>query len=93
MPDKLLRALAAAPSVPEDLLGSYHTGMYADAPTDNSLSVLRCLSYGMTAEMAAESLGFPIDTARIYAKQARFRLRAKTTTHAVAIAIRRGLIP
>lgn len=57
------------------------------------LEVLRCLSHGLTVEMAAEVMGCAFETAKNHAKNARYCLGAKNQAHAIAIAIRKGLIP
>lgn len=62
-------------------------------PTERELMALRCLSRGMTAPMAAEAMGITLETVKALLDQVRRRLRTKNTTHAVAEAIRRGLIP
>ena len=69
-----------------DALGRY------EQPTRRQIDVLRCLSHGMTEQMAADVLGIGHQTVRKLARQARSRLAAKTATHAVAVAIRRGLL-
>lgn len=56
------------------------------------LSALRCLAHGLTPRMAAEALGVTPDTVRSHLVTARIKLSAKNSTHAVAAAIRAGLI-
>ena len=89
-PARLLRALANAPLLAEDEVDRH---MADDELTQPELMVLRCYSVGMTTEMAAITLGKSYETVRNQAKTARYRLRAKNTTHAVALALRQGLIP
>jgi DNA-binding CsgD family transcriptional regulator len=66
---------------------------FSDELGELELAVLRCLSRGMTAQMAADANFFALDTVKTHLKGARYRLRAKNTTHACCEAIRRGLIP
>jgi DNA-binding CsgD family transcriptional regulator len=54
--------------------------------------VLLLLSHGCTVAQAADALGIGYESARSHKDGARFKLRAKNTTQAVATAIRRGLI-
>lgn len=60
--------------------------------TPPELRVLTCISHGMTYEMAANTLGVSRNTVISQRETAVLKLRAKTTTHAVAQAIRQGLI-
>ena len=54
---------------------------------------LVCASHGMSRAESAEILGVCAETIANRRERARHILRAKNTTHAVAIAIRLGLIP
>ena len=97
IPDALLEALADAALVDPDRISEHaRAGRGYDDPGDTlrprELDLLRCLSHGMTVEMAADTLGITFETARQHARGARYVLRAKTQTQAVAVAIRRGLI-
>lgn len=76
VPDKLLRDLA-------------RVGL---APPENELQILRCLSHGMTVSMAAETVDKSESATRLDLEYTRIRLSAKNNTHAVALALRAGLI-
>ena len=54
--------------------------------------VLEACSRGLTYEMAGDMLGISPTTVKEYLKTARYRLRAKNTTHACCEALRLGLI-
>lgn len=54
--------------------------------------VLEALSRGLTREEAAVLLGIGLESVKSHLKRIRRVLRAKTTTHAVAQALRLGLI-
>ena len=56
------------------------------------LRVLLCMSYGLGERGAADVLGLRVGTVKAHLAQARRRLRAKDTSHAVAEALRRSLI-
>jgi DNA-binding CsgD family transcriptional regulator len=104
VPDALIRALHAAPHVPEGMIeeaavhlrvgpGGRRTRELDDNPTFAELTVLGFLSHGMTLQMIADTLDLSRHTVYSQSRSARYRLKAKNTPHAVAIAIRRGLIP
>ena len=60
--------------------------------TGEELAVLRLASQGLTLEQAADELGVSIATVTRRRADIFRKLRAKTLPHAVAIAIRQGLI-
>jgi len=60
--------------------------------TDRQADVLGLLARGLTARRAGELLGIDEQTVKGHAKDARRRLEARSTAHAVAIALREGLI-
>lgn len=59
----------------------------------DELLALSALSHGLTVGETSTVLGVPIKTLKPRIRHARQLLRAKNSTHAVAVAIRRGLIP
>jgi DNA-binding CsgD family transcriptional regulator len=63
-----------------------------DEPTERELEVLAELSFGATHEMAAKRMILGKETIKSHLRQIRGKLDANTSTHAVAIALRRGLI-
>jgi DNA-binding CsgD family transcriptional regulator len=60
--------------------------------TERETQVLTTLAHGMNSSEAGVLLGIAPDTVRQLAGNARRVLRAKTTPHAVALALRAGLI-
>lgn len=80
-PDRLLEAIAA------------HEGREGKGLSAREREMLSCLSHGMSVGESALLLGVAYGSARKYLLWARRKLRAKTTAHAVAIALRQGLIP
>jgi DNA-binding CsgD family transcriptional regulator len=56
------------------------------------IDVLRCVSHGMTEQMAADALGRGYETVRTQTMAARFKLQAHTTAEACCNALRLGLI-
>lgn len=61
-------------------------------PTLRELDVLRELALGGDLASVAGRVGIGIETAKTHVVNVRRKLKAKNRTHAVAIAIRRGLI-
>jgi LuxR family transcriptional regulator len=60
--------------------------------TDGEIECLRCASLGMTSEEISAVSGYTTDTVNSYVKAAIRKLSAKNRGHAIAEAIRRGLI-
>jgi DNA-binding CsgD family transcriptional regulator len=71
-----------------------HTlGLHAFAPiSDQQRRVLAAASVGLTTVQTALALGVAVDTVMQHRKQANLRLGTSNITHAVASALRRGLI-
>ena len=61
-------------------------------PTARQLEVLEHIADGGTVRTAALNMGVAYETASTLLQRAKMRVGARNTTHAVAIAIRRGLI-
>lgn len=76
-PERLLADIAAAPTV---------------TLTPMELRCLLCASHGMEGAETAALTGRTLATVREQLKQARRKLAAKNTAHAVALALRAGLI-
>lgn len=92
---RLLAILEHTPYVPAELIGetSRVTPTRRQRPlTGPEIQVVECLSYGLTTEMAGEVLGRAPDTVREQLRVARAKLGAKNQAHAVALALRQGLI-
>jgi LuxR family transcriptional regulator, quorum-sensing system regulator RaiR len=106
IPEALIRALELAPDVPEYDITSWaeahllpRTGRDMRRPrppgpvlTKQQERVLILASNGFRRKQTAQAMGIGEETVRNHLARARFRLKATNTTHAVAIAIRRGLI-
>jgi DNA-binding CsgD family transcriptional regulator len=60
--------------------------------TATEVEILRWASHGLTDQMTAEAMGRSLDTVKNSGRAARAKLAAKNTAHAVAIALRLGLI-
>jgi DNA-binding CsgD family transcriptional regulator len=70
-----------------------HRASLRVALTPTELRVLALAADGFTAAMIGEACGISTVGVRDHLKNARHKLQAKNTTHAVAIADREGLIP
>jgi DNA-binding NarL/FixJ family response regulator len=60
--------------------------------TERQRRVLEAFSYGLNREQVAEALGVELETVKHHLRLATRALAAKSTTHAVALALRQGLI-
>ena len=60
--------------------------------TQRELDVLKRLCDGRNAKGIAIDLGLSVDTLKDYSQRIRWKLRAKTLPHAVAVAVRAGLV-
>jgi len=93
--DELLRKMIAdKDSVwPERILDSmWRIGQTAHDLSPSEKDALTAISNGLTEQMAADLLVKERETIKSQLGSARMKLRAKTTTHACCIALRRGLI-
>ena len=90
IPDKLIRALGRAPLVEESKITSPVRLTLALSKRERETLLL--LSHGCTLAQAGDALGLGYETVRTHDRSARFKLRAKNSTHAVAEAIRLGII-
>jgi DNA-binding CsgD family transcriptional regulator len=96
LPARLIESLRRAPLVDEAAIfgRARLTGPDAvdrtGALTDPERNMLRALAAGLRISEAADVLGIPYETARDHLRRARRVLAAKNTTHAVALALRRG---
>ena len=88
----LIRATSTILSMPD------YEGYFAEkthrprVTAPRELEVLRYASHGLTEYESADAMGVSAGTVNGYMQQVRRELRAKTWTHAVAIALRLGLI-
>jgi DNA-binding NarL/FixJ family response regulator len=64
-----------------------------EALTEREVEVLRLLAAGKRNRDIAQSLPISEETVKSYLKQISEKLRASNRTHALAIAIRRGIVP
>lgn len=63
-----------------------------DELSPREIQVLQALSHGVGQQGVAEILGIELETVKHHLRAARRILAAKDSAHAVAIALRRGLI-
>lgn len=93
MPDRLLGALGRAPVLDEAEINGYTAAHGRSELTATELACLRGLSHGLTTGGVADLTGRGAETVKTQLRSARYKLAAKNSTHAVASAIRQGLIP
>jgi DNA-binding CsgD family transcriptional regulator len=95
-PTRLAARINVAPLVDEEWLsrmGDHNlTTTATSTVTAAEQRVVQAASYGLTNEMIADLLCISPFTVKQHLKAARFKLRAKNTTHACATALRQGLI-
>ena len=77
------------PSLPRELRELYYEGKPL---TRGQHRILRQIALGLTGTQAARALGISNETVKKQLAIARSKLRAKTTAHAVAIAVSLDLI-
>lgn len=103
VPERLLKNLAELPIIPEELLlnpvlpncgvrQSIERRRDGGTLTPRESQCLALMSHGMTRQMVADALEISEQTVMTHLKRARFVLRGKNTMHAVAIALREGII-
>ena len=81
------------PAVTDQVLGRITAKMdRAGKLSPRELDVLRAYAVGLVEPEIAVLYGISRDTVKTQAGMARLRLGAKNTTHAVALAIRAGLL-
>lgn len=97
--EELLRAVRTV-AAGDTYIDHTATRAEAEAPVDGERSllskrereVLQLLADGRTNDQAAESVGLSPATVRTYVENAMHKLKADSRTHAVAVAVRLGLI-
>jgi DNA-binding CsgD family transcriptional regulator len=90
-PSRVLAAIAAAPLVDEaEILSGAHWGTSELTPRE--LGALRLAAHGMGMKESAALLDSTVAAVFSLLRQVRRKLRAKNTTHAVALAIWDGLL-
>lgn len=60
--------------------------------SERQVEMLSLMADGLNAAETAVEMGIAVDTVRFMTKRVRSRLKARSTLHAVAIVLRRGLI-
>ena len=61
-------------------------------PTTRELEILKAIANGMNYQEVAKTMYISVETVKSHLRHLRPKLNAKNTTHAVAIALRRGMI-
>lgn len=101
LPDRLLHILGKTPTIHEGDIDDYVAAggsvlgrsRVDDELSPRELEAIRYLSHGLSLDQTATAMICAVQTVKTRLKGARFKLRAKNTTHACCEAIRRGLIP
>jgi DNA-binding CsgD family transcriptional regulator len=77
------------PTLPRELRDLRYAG---EPLTEGQFRILREIAFGLTGTQTARALGISNETVKTQLAIARSKLNAKTTTHAVAIAVSLDLI-
>ena len=63
-----------------------------DPLTPRELQMLKLISTGLNQPQVAAAMGIGLETVKTYTAMVRLKLQADNTTHAVAIALRKGVL-
>lgn len=92
----LIEAIRAVHSgrrfVPGDVAMLIAENLHDEPLSQRELEVLRCVAQGMSNKVVAVHLGIAEETVKAHMKNIMGKLSARDRTHAVAIAIKRGLL-
>jgi DNA-binding NarL/FixJ family response regulator len=92
--DRLLKRLGKAPLVSSlAAIPDTRLGRRSERLTNQELEVVKGISHGLGNAEIAEVFGISTETVKTHVRHVLSALRAKNRAHAVAIAIREGLIP
>lgn len=92
-PDRLLSFMATMPLLTEEEVDEGRSAVIGGlALTRAELEVLRHLAHGLNETQVTQVMRKSRDSVKSFVRQAKAKLEALSTPHAVAIAIRRGLI-
>jgi DNA-binding NarL/FixJ family response regulator len=78
--------------IPPEIAAEIAEHATADALSDREVEVLRCVAHGNANKRVALQLGISEDTVKAHMKSILSKLSANDRTHAVTIALRRGII-
>lgn len=92
IPPKLIRDIGKLPLLEEHEIDHYVRGIMASTLTPRRLRALELVSTGLQAKEIAVELGIRTTGALSLLREVQRVLDARNTTHAVAIALRRGII-
>lgn len=90
MNDAALRRLILSRPIPDKLIR--HLGLVRTDLSPSQLRLLVMLADGYSKPQIARATGWRYETLKSSAERIRLKLGARNTTHAVAIAIRNGII-
>lgn len=78
--------------VPAEVAAQIAEHLAEEALSQRELEVLRCVAQGMANKVAASRLGIAEETVKAHMKNIMGKLAARDRTHAVSIALKRGII-
>jgi two-component system NarL family response regulator len=90
--DAIRRIAAGGHYVEASIAGEITAHLLEQALTERETSVLACVAAGNANKLVAQLLGITEETVKAHMKSILAKLDARDRTHAVAIALRRGII-
>lgn len=92
MMDAIRTVFAGRPSIPAEIAMQIAEHVAADALSEREVEVLRCVARGSANKEVAIQLQMSEETAKVHVKHILEKLAATDRTHAVTIALSRGII-
>jgi len=90
--DTIRSLYAGKRCIPPDIANEIASHAIDDSLTQRETTVLRCVAAGQSNKVIARELSISEDTVKVHMKSILSKLGATARTHAVAIALRRGII-
>jgi DNA-binding NarL/FixJ family response regulator len=92
MMDAIRTVFAGRPSIPAEIAMQIAQHVAADALSEREVEVLQCIARGGANKEVAFRLGISEETVKVHMKHILEKLAATDRTHAVTIALSRGII-
>ena len=90
--DAIRTVHAGRPSIPAEIAVQIALHASADALIEREVAILQCLARGKANKQVAYQLGISEETVKVHLKNILDKLKATDRTHAVTIALSRGII-
>jgi len=90
--DTIRAVIAGRRVIPPEIASEIAGHAPDDALTEREIEVLRTVASGKSNKLVADALGISEETVKAHLKRILAKLRANDRTHAVTIAVKRGII-